>query len=172
MNIVIFSRSIRSGKTTELQHWLIAQKKVAGILMPDINGSRKIWDIDTQNVFDIECINPQNNTESLINIGRFYFYTHAFEQANKILLLALLSKPCWLVIDEVGKLELADNGFYDALQQIIAVYQQPNVVGKLLLVVRDSLLEAVVQKFNLLQTSYIVVNTLDTLNEFNKLIIE
>ena len=96
----------------------------------------------------------------------------AFEQANKILLLALLSKPCWLVIDEVGKLELADDGFYDALQQIIAVYQQPNVVGKLLLVVRDSLLEAVAQKFNLLQTSYIVVNTLDTLNEFNKQSIE
>ena len=149
MSIVIFSRAIRSGKTTELRQWCATKKNVAGILMPDLNGSRKILDIATQNVFDIACAEPQNTTQVLINIGRFYFYEHAFEQANRILLSALQAKPQWLVVDEVGKLELDNKGFYESLQQIIPYYQQNKAVGNLLLVVRDSLLEQVKQKFSI-----------------------
>lgn len=160
MSIVIFSRAICSGKTTELQQWCVKQKNAAGVLMPDINGSRKIWDIATQSVFDIACAEPQNTTEPLINIGQFHFYEHAFEQANRILLAALYAKPLWLVVDEVGKLELNGKGFCQSLQQIIPYYQQTNAVGNLLLVVRDSLLEQVVQNFSIAAPNMHVVSSL------------
>lgn len=160
MSIFIFSRSIRSGKTTELQQWCATQKNVAGVLMPDINGSRKIWDIATQGVFDIACAEPQNTTEPLINIGQFHFYEHAFEQANHILMVALQAKPLWLVVDEVGKLELGGKGFYQSLQQIIPYYQQTDAAGNLLLVVRDSLLEQVIQNFSIAAPNMYIVSSL------------
>ena len=43
MSIIIFSRPVHSGKTTELMQWceqVSIKQNVAGILMPDIDGSR------------------------------------------------------------------------------------------------------------------------------------
>ena len=74
--------------------------------MPDINGSRKILDLYTKNIFDIECTDAANTKELLTVVGRFHFYTDAFEKANAIVLAALNERPGWLVIDEAGKLEL------------------------------------------------------------------
>jgi len=73
MSIYIFSRPIHSGKTTELLQWCNLQKNIAGILMPDINGSRKILDLLTKDVFDIECTDAINTKEQITSIGRFKF---------------------------------------------------------------------------------------------------
>ncbi len=106
MSIIIFSRQIRSGKTTELLNWCSNQENVSGILMPDINGKRKFFDIKNQIYFDAECTDPSDAHQALIQVGRFFFYKPAFEKANAILLKALVQKPSWIVIDEIGKLEI------------------------------------------------------------------
>ena len=97
MSIYIFSRPVHSGKTTELLQWCNQQKNIAGILMPDINGSRKILDLQTKNMFDIECTDATNTKELLTAVGRFHFYTASFEKANAIVLAALNQTPGWLV---------------------------------------------------------------------------
>ncbi len=149
MSIIIFSRPIHSGKTTELLQWCNQQKNVCGILMPDVNGIRKILDIKTKELFDIECTDAENTKEPLTKIGRYNFYTAAFERANGILTNSLASNPDWLIIDEAGKLELDGKGFYDAMKTIIAVYNSQERPGNLLITVRDSLVEELTGFFEL-----------------------
>lgn len=147
MGIYIFSRPIHSGKTTELLNWCNEQDNIAGILMPDIDGSRKIYDIETKQVFDIECSDLVNNIGRLTTIGRFNFYTSAFEKANSILLNTLPKNPHWLVIDEAGKLELDGKGFYDSLHIIADLYNTTLAAGNLLITVRESLCDEMISFF-------------------------
>ncbi len=158
MNIVIFSNPIRSGKTTRLQQWCDQKKNIAGILMPDINGKRNILDIKTAATFEIECSDPENTDKELVNIGRYYFYWEAFEKANSMLLQEITQMGDWLIIDEVGKLEIIGKGFYPAVKAIITAASYKN----LLLVVREGLCEAVVSFFKI--TDYKLINDLDDLN--------
>jgi nucleoside-triphosphatase len=149
MSIYIFSRPIHSGKTTELLQWCDQQKNMAGILMPDINGSRKILDLQTKNIFDIECTDAANTKERLTSVGRFYFYTAAFEKANAIVVAALYQTPGWLVIDEAGKLELGGKGFYESIVKAVDIYNNDMVVENLLIAVRESLCNEVISFFKI-----------------------
>ena len=148
MGICIFSRPIHSGKTTALQNWCAQQKDVSGILMPDINGCRKILDLSTNDIFDIESKDADSNLP-ITAVGKFQFYTSAFEKANTILLQALQTKPRWLVIDEAGKLELIGKGFYPAVLKAVEVYDDINSPGNLLITVRDSLVDDIIAFFKI-----------------------
>ena len=148
MGIYIFSRPIRSGKTTDLQNWCKLQKNIAGILMPDIAGFRKIINLSTDEIFDIEC-KDADTKDSLIVVGKFYFYTASFEKANTILLDALAAKPDWLVIDEAGKLELIGGGFYKAILKAVEVYNDIDTAGNLIITVRDNLVDDVIAFFKI-----------------------
>jgi nucleoside-triphosphatase len=149
MSIYIFSRPIHSGKTTELLQWCNQQKNIAGILMPDINGSRKILDLHTKNIFDIECTDATNTKELLTSVGRFHFYNAAFKKANSILLAALNQIPYWLLIDEAGKLELDGKGFYESIVKAVDVYSDEKIAGNLLITVRESLFTEVISFFQI-----------------------
>ncbi len=149
MSIFIFSRPVHSGKTTELLLWCNQQQNIAGIAMPDINGSRKILDLSTKEIFDIECTDATNANEPLTSVGRFHFYTAAFEKANAIVLTALNQTPGWLVIDEAGKLELDGKGFYESIVKAVEFYNSDKMPGNLLITVRDSLCEEVMLFFKI-----------------------
>jgi nucleoside-triphosphatase THEP1 len=155
MSIFIFSRPIHSGKTSDLLKWCNLQKNIRGVLMPDIDGSRKILNLYTKEIFAIECTNPLQTKEPLTAIGPFYFYTAAFERANQILIQALSQDPGWLVIDEAGKLELDRKGFYSPLVSAAAFYSNGKNKGNLLITVRDSLCDAVISFFKLQNTRII-----------------
>jgi nucleoside-triphosphatase THEP1 len=161
MSIYIFSRPVQSGKTTELLNWSNQQEKIAGILMPDMNGVRKIFDIETQQIFDAECMDPLTTKEPITTIGRFYFYTAAFDKANLILQQALHKQPDWLLIDEAGKLELTGGGFYSAVSLAVKLYSNKKTQGNLLITVRDSLCEAIISSFNI--NSCKVINSLHSI---------
>ena len=117
--------------------------------MPDINGSRKILDLNTKEIFDIECTDAANAKEPLTSVGRFHFYTVAFEKANAIVLAALNQTPGWLVIDEAGKLELNGKGFYESIVKAVEFYNCDKIPGNLLITVRDSLCEEVMLFFKI-----------------------
>ena len=86
--------------------------------MPDMNGSRKILNLKTEEVFDIECTSVETSLEPLTSVGKFHFYTSAFEKANTMLIGTLEHDPRWLVIDEAGKLELEGKGFLEFLRML------------------------------------------------------
>ncbi|MGB4776326.1 MAG: nucleoside-triphosphatase [Daejeonella sp.] len=147
--IYILSKTIRSGKTTQLLHWAkINDAQLSGILTPDVNGIRMIYDLSAKQYFpfqvpeDVVCEDSQQ-------IGRFTFYQSAFNQANHIIERAFLEDPDWLVIDEVGPLELLNKGFDTVLKTIIPAYLSGKQKGNLLLVIRESLLVETCHFYNI-----------------------
>lgn len=163
MSIIIFSRPIHSGKTTALRQWCNQQKHIYGILMPDINGSRKILNLQTNDIFDIECIDTASPNEHLTSIGKFHFYTAAFEKANLIISNALACEPRWLIIDEAGRLELEGRGFYNSIVNAVEFYSGNTERGKLILTVRDSLCTEVIELFKL--KNYKVIHQLSDVEQ-------
>ncbi len=116
--------------------------------MPDIDGSRKIMNIKTGDVFYAECKEPGETEEELLQVGRFSFYASAFNKANNILLENILHSPTWLVIDEVGILELEKKGLFPSVESAINKYQfTPG--KKAILVIRDALVERAISFFNI-----------------------
>ena len=156
MSIILFSREIRSGKTSEIQRFVKGEFNVGGILMPDIKGLRQILDIRTgqQRQIQVEELKPNS-----IQIGKFYFDPIYFNWANECISHELNLIPDLLIIDEVGKLELKDLGLHTSVSKAIETYNITDSSKQLLLVVRDSLLNEVVEYFNLKQ--YEVISNLD-----------
>src|SRR6476660_5088570 len=115
-NIYILSQPIQTGKTTLLQTWLKGQSNAGGILTPDVNGKRKLFDIATQTYFDLQL----NEGDEGIRIGKFVFDTGIMQKARAILLDSKQQAYDWLVVDEVGRLEMdRKEGLEPALSDII-----------------------------------------------------
>jgi nucleoside-triphosphatase THEP1 len=140
MSIVILSREIRSGKTTELFNWVNTNKNLSGILMPDQEGRRMFYDIAERIFFPAQADANSSNT---ITAGPYVFDAEAFEKAGRVIEKATSDPDTLIVIDEIGKLEMEDKGFSKILYSLVEGDQD------LLIVVRDSLVNAVVDKFGL-----------------------
>src|SRR5437868_1261524 len=150
MSIIIFSRPVHSGKTTELMNYYQQQPSlnISGVLMPDVDGTRKIFDLANKSYFDIECTDAENANERLVMVGKYCFYQSAFDKANHIISKTIESTDL-LIIDEVGKLELVGKGLYPATQHAVNDSSFQSDAKHLLLVVRDSLYDAVISNFNI-----------------------
>jgi len=116
-----------------------------------------LLDIKTGAYHDLELDETADNT---IAVGRFYFDKNVFEKAQQILLNALQLRPEWLVIDEIGKLEIEQGlGLEPAVGRIINEYK--HTAKNLLLVIRDSLLSKAIDHYKL--ENAVVVNHLNSL---------
>ena len=51
-DIYIFSRPVRTGKTTELKDWISHARRVAGVMMPDVDGTRKLAEIVSGDIYE------------------------------------------------------------------------------------------------------------------------
>ena len=159
MCIVIFSRPRNSCKTSELIDWCNNQENSAGILMPDVNGLRKMYDIQSKRMFDAEHNIAISTNEALVRIGNFNFYQSSFDIANDIIEKAINQQKEYVLIDEVGKLELNHQGFYKSVNMAVQSVADKTYSGKLILTVRDILLEKVLDCFGV--SEYTIVNTIN-----------
>jgi nucleoside-triphosphatase THEP1 len=157
-NIFIFSRPVASGKTTELMDWIRYERKVGGILMPDIEGTRKLAEIISGDVYEFQVEGPG---EGVVTIGKYHFKNEIFQKAQEILLGRQRIPVRWIVVDEVGKLEIDGQGFEPAISFIIKEFKEGSRSENLLLVIRDSLLEKAVKHYALDNAT--VVNNLKEL---------
>lgn len=146
-NICILSRPVSSGKTSQLQEWLRTQPRVAGILTPDVGGRRMIYNIAANRFHPFEA--DASYGADVVAIGKFLFAKTAFALAKEILEQSLFDSYDWTVIDEVGKLEVEQGeGFEPVVLRLVKAFQTGKS-GNLLLVVRDSLLEKAIEKYEL-----------------------
>lgn len=143
--IYIFTAPIGSGKTTALQLWAKKSNEVHGILTPDVNGKRVFMNAHTKEQFPMEA----SADEKKISVGRFAFSKTNFEKANQIIRNAI-NKDGWLVIDEIGPLELRGEGFHDVLKEVLAERN-----NNILLVVREGLAEKVKEFFTITASAII-----------------
>lgn len=142
--IFILTAPIRSGKTTSLIKWSEQRNDVHGILTPVVDGKRIFLDIATNEQWAMEATlrQTQGNEETLL-IGRFVFSKKGFEKAIQ-LIRDSIDKKGWLIIDEIGPLELRGEGFHDVVKEVLA-----NRKENILVVVREGLAEQVQQYFGI-----------------------
>ncbi|AUC82490.1 nucleoside-triphosphatase [Lacinutrix sp. Bg11-31] len=147
--IYILTGKIRSGKTSALKKWIENRNDVDGLLCPDNEvGKRYFLKVKTKEEFELET---ELETEEIIKIGSFKFLKSAFSTANDYLIVtASEAKNSYLIIDELGKLELKNEGLHCSAEKIIPEYEF-NKSEHLILVVRDYLLEDVLIKYNISQ---------------------
>ena len=161
MSIIIFSRPRNSGKTTELISWCNNHENCYGILMPDVDGFRKMYNIQSKTIFDAEHDDTIPCYETLVSIGNFHFYKSSFDVACKIIDKAINQQSKYVLIDEVGKLELNHQGFYDSVNQAVQSVADNSFSGTLILTVRDILIEKVLNCFMI--KHYTIINSMSSL---------
>ena len=155
-SIFILSGSVHSGKTTRLIKWLKDKNNVQGIISPIINGKRYLVNIqsDEKRILEIDSGSSQEN---IIKVGTYIFDKSVFEWACKIILDAVKTNPDWLIIDEVGPLELQGEGLAKAAKKVLS--NKNILVGtNLVLVVRDSLMTDFLNHYNLSETDFKYLN--------------
>lgn len=156
--IYILTGEIAEGKTTALQRWIGARNDISGVLSPVLEGKRYFLDIATKELFPMEA---ENNETGALKIGRFSFSGNAFERAIQII-RSSVGKSRWLVLDEVGPLELKGEGFSDVIRDILADQHKEQ---KLLFVVRNSLRDDMIRYFNIDRSELIIINKASLLEE-------
>jgi len=147
--IYILTGPVQSGKTTSLLQWAERRKDVHGILTPVMNGKRVFVDANSKEQFAMEAATGETAT---LPVGRFNFSKAGFDKAIQII-RNNIHKDGWLIIDEIGPLELRGEGFHDVLKEIFTLRRK-----KLILVVREDLAGKVAQQFSISQ--YAAVNNI------------
>ncbi len=155
--IFLFTSPVQSGKTTSLTNWSSGRKDVYGILTPVVGGTRYFMDAHTREQWPMEA--KRNEKDTLI-VGKFVFSKAGFNKAIAIIQKAIPEKG-WLVIDEVGPLELKGEGFCAVLKEVL---QQRSPTENMILVVRKGLAEEVKKYFVFTSTD---INDITGLSEFN-----
>jgi nucleoside-triphosphatase THEP1 len=136
--------SAKSSKTTNLAAWCEGRKDVGGLLSPVIFGKRHFQNIRTKALYPMEA---DLNEFPVQQVGRYTFSDAAFVWANNVLLKAAAEPSLkYLIIDEIGPLELQGNGLTPALDKILL-----NIPKGLnpILVIREKILESVLLLYNL-----------------------
>ena len=126
--LYILTAPIQSGKTSSLVKWSESRKDVYGILTPDVDGKRIFMNAHTRQLFLMEAKEGEMET---FTVGKFIFGKTNFDRAIQIIQDGM-DKPGWLVIDEIGPLELKGEGFSNVLKEVLAKRKHT-----ILLVVRD-----------------------------------
>jgi nucleoside-triphosphatase len=156
--IYILAGDIRSGKTTALKEWVTTWDNVKGILCPDDKYKRRyLHHIETDEQFPLEV--PES-TENTISVGKFHFLEDTFKMANYILIKTFEEYDFeFLVLDELGKLELDGKGIHQAADYIIHNYQS-NDDKNLLLVVRTNLVKPIIEHYGIRSFQVVAKETL------------
>ena len=153
-NIILLTGPIISGKTTKLGEVLALRTDVRGFLTPDLDRGREVHILPqgSKEPVAMQAVEPGNDT---LSVGRYHFYTAAFDSMKRELRSMAKEPALWNVIDELGKLELRDKGLCPEIEEVIDKWKKPGKAGHLLIVVRDELLESAVAKFGLDQATVI-----------------
>lgn len=141
----ILTGPLHSGKTTQLAAWCAARNDVGGVLSPVLSTTgRTFVDIRTGEQFPMTAT-PLDR--AVVQIGRYAFASAAFAWAGERLRQATTNPGIrWLVVDEVGPLELRGEGLDSALRGLLPdLGPSLNVV----LVVREAAVEAVAHHYGL-----------------------
>ncbi|MBK9255585.1 MAG: hypothetical protein IPM42_08880 [Saprospiraceae bacterium] len=157
--IYILSGPIRSGKTTALQKWLAEnQIRAGGFLTPDQDGKRIIYDIELNSGYPLEV--HESLSRNIIKVGHFTFDNDIFLQFSDMTIRQCMDGKEWIILDEIGKLEITEQGFHKLTEGLLLL-KKPH--QKYLFVIRDTLVDQVVKKYNIQNATILKASKLNTL---------
>jgi nucleoside-triphosphatase len=146
--IYILAGDIRSGKTSALEEWIGTWDNVKGVLCPDDSDTdlRYLYNIETAERFPLEVSKAGDNTT---RVGKYHFLSDSFKMASFLLIKTFEEQDFeFLVLDELGKLELKGEGIHQAANYIIGNYESSDDKN-LLLVVRTNLVKDIIAHYDI-----------------------
>lgn len=141
--ILILTGAIKSGKTTRLMQWAASQKNIDGIFQPVIEYKRFIYHVSSRTLKQLE----NDQTENITTIGKYNFSNETFKWAKNILVESFKKDLEYLIIDEVGPLELEGKGLEKAISYVFK--NTDSFKGKIVFVVRENLLDKFVEHYHI-----------------------
>lgn len=145
-NIYLLTGPVHSGKTTQLKNWIANQSYVGGFIAEDIDNLRYLRTLNDNQVHPFQKKSKAASDDILV--GKYVFSKSGFDIGKNQLLDALNHDFSWFIVDEVGKLEMDNQGFEPALSQCVSYFKK-QTDKKILLVIRDNLLDAIIHKYEL-----------------------
>ncbi len=154
--VKIITGGKQSGKTSFLLNYIEQLKNnnisVVGIIaLGTFKNNRRnsffIKDISTK---EEKLFMSRNYSTGAEKIGRFYIDLNTYQWGMRILEKAILSDSNYLIIDEIGALELSKKGWYFALSD--ALKSNKNII----ITVRDKFIDEVIDFFNI--DNYEIIN--------------
>ncbi len=155
--IYILTGPIHTGKTTRLFKFVANQNSIDGILAPIVNEERKLYHISSKKMKILEVPEPTNET---ITVGKYYFLQKSFDWANTCLIESFNESPDWLIIDELGKLELKREGLHKSVSYILDKITKSST--KIILVIRDYLREDILENYGISKEEYEILELSNT----------
>lgn len=146
--IYILTGDIRTGKTSALLDWIKSRTDVDGLLCPDnSDGKRYFLRIKNNEEFPLEV--DKEIEGEVVAIGKFKFLKSSFKKANDYLISSLDENNLkYTIIDELGKLELKNEGLHEAAKRLIPKFIH-NKKHHLIVVVRQSLVSDILQHYKI-----------------------
>lgn len=145
--IYIYSGPTKSGKTTHLMQWAASQKNIDGIFQPVIDGKRFLYHISSRTLRALET----DDNENSITIGNYKFSIDSFKWAGNLILKAVKDELDWLIIDEIGPLELEGKGLEPVISKVFEI--RKNYKFRIICVIREKLLDQFLTHYQL-ESSY------------------
>ena len=161
--IYILIGNIETGKSKALLKRASERSDVYGILSPrDKDLIRYFLDLRTKETFKMQA---RREGEDTIAVGRYIFYRSAFNRANSILLNTVKTeKEGYIIIDELGKLELQLKGLHASAKMVIKrTMRDPNLHS--ILVIRTELFEPILKAYDIVEYKILKSQTLSEFNE-------
>ena len=145
-NIIILTGPTRTGKTTFLKTFIDNRSDCGGFLTPNNDGKRVLFRIDDKSTHEFEIVTDRDIIK--VHIGQYVFKQDAFTLGCDLILNASKTSYAFFIIDEIGKLELNNEGFNEALPDSFwsNIYKSKT---KLILVIRDYLLYEAIRKYKI-----------------------
>lgn len=148
--VFILTGSIGQGKTTYLQKLIDFFKQkgitIGGIYSPRVLKNKETigYDIIDINTAEREIFLRQASMPNEMKIGRFNIHLEGLQKGIKALQSSNNLNTRMVIIDEVGLLELQNQGWAKNIEELVR-----NSQNHILLVIRDSFVEKVVEKWTL-----------------------
>jgi nucleoside-triphosphatase THEP1 len=161
--IYLLVGEIQSGKSSSLLEWVKQKPNVYGILSPvDDRKKRFFYDLETKSKFLMEALPGDKN---VISVGRYHFYKSSFNKANAIIKKNIKEHQSgYIIIDELGKLELKNQGLHASAKKLIERTKKNSQLHAVL-VVRKSLIEAIKSHYDLSSSNELTTEELPQLND-------
>ncbi len=143
-NVILLTGPTRSGKTTALAHFVADKAPLDGFLTPDEENIRILITLQDREKHAFEVATP--DSQQVVSIGQFQFLSSGFEKGKDALKNRAPGVPHWMVVDELGPLEMRGEGFEPALSDCIYGNEKSGSAA-ILIVVRNSLTTAFSLKY-------------------------
>lgn len=157
--LYLLTGPVHSGKTSSLSDSIKDITSIGGFICPDKDGLRYLKNIHDGTIHRFQIANQESDDDILI--GKYIFSKSGFETAQSILQSAIHQDFEYLIIDEIGQLELQGKGLEPSLSLTLNNIKNT----KIILVVRDYLLDEVIHHYQL--TTAKIINKDDVKNIFN-----